>query len=78
MQNTSIPRDKLKVGMRLVSASAAESIASPITVTEMTEAGFRYKLDERKHLHWDRWTEGGEMYTHGGKLEGYRIEAPTC
>lgn len=39
----------VKVGMRLKS-TVQDTIFSPVTVTEITERGFKYSLDEEKSL----------------------------
>lgn len=58
----------VKVGMRLVSTIAGGPAFSPITVTEITERGFRYKLDVPVCLHpLMGTTEGGEHFGHDGE-----------
>lgn len=58
----------VRVGMRLVSTIAGGPAFSPITVTEITKRGFRYKLDAPVCLHpLMGTTEGGEHFGHDGE-----------
>ena len=66
-----LPMSDVKVGMRLRSIFGDNPTCSPITVTELTDRGFRYRLDRDVPLI-PRWgmtilAEGHEHYGINGR-----------